>query len=409
MVRTVEEHAEAIARLVTSALEHRGGEHLAVDAEQHTTSPDTYRLRVLVDGVLASIDLPPFDNSQMDGYAVASADLASGSVTLPVGPRIAAGHPPGHLAPGTAAPIMTGAPLPGGADAVIPIEAATPDRFLPETDGQEVTLSGPVPPEQFVRRTGSDIRAGDVLLERGTLLRAAHWGVLAASGVDTVEVHAKPRILVVSTGSELADAQGDLVAGTIHDANGASLVAALGEAGADVSLLRVSDDAGALLSALVEAAADADLVVTTGGVSAGAYEVVRDAFESRGVRFESVAMQPGGPQGWGVLALDDFDVPVICFPGNPVSVLVSWEAFLRVPLARALGRPVPRRDATAALAEGRTLPPASTRCVALASTPTAACTSSAGRARTCCTRTPSRTPWRTSRSASRGSRPETRS
>ncbi|MCU1528613.1 MAG: moeA [Frondihabitans sp.] len=358
-MRTIEEHAAAVAELVGDALARPRIERLRVDASD-IGQLASYRWRVLAADVIAPLDLPPFDNSQMDGYAVDSRALAAGAATLRVGPRIPAGRFPPPLEAGTAAPIMTGAVLPDGADAVVPIEAADPARFLPENTTSDVVLPGPVPAEQFVRRIGTDVRAGETLLVRGTVLRPAHWGILAASGVEVVDVVAKPRILVVSTGSELAPAGGGLGAAEIHDANGASLSAALAESGAEVLLHRVSDDAETLLDVIRKYGGGdtgLDLVVTTGGVSAGAYEVVRDAFEGRGVRFESVAMQPGGPQGWGLLDSGDFTVPVVCFPGNPVSTLVSFEAFLRVPLLAAGRRPQPRRDAVARLAEAADSPP----------------------------------------------------
>ncbi|ARC56186.1 Molybdopterin molybdenumtransferase 2 [Frondihabitans sp. 762G35] len=380
-MRTIEEHAAAIDALVTTALAGRAPEVLPVDASAMARSPERYRDRLLLADVLAPLDLPPFDNSQMDGYAVDSSELAAssaaGSAVLAVGTRIPAGTLPADLGPGTAAPIMTGAPIPRGADAVIPIEQADPPRFLGESAGQTVVLPAAVDSGAFVRTVGSDVRAGDLLLPAGTVLRAAHFGILAASGVGEVGVAARPRVLVVSTGSELADG-GELVPGSIHDANAIMLASLLTSAGATVDLARAPDDAAHLLDVLREhglgvsgrapgasggapsASGDApapDLVVTTGGVSAGAYEVVRETFAPRGVEFGSVAMQPGGPQGWGELDLDGGRrVAVVCFPGNPVSALVSFEAFLRGPLLRASCGRSPRRDATATLAEGADSP-----------------------------------------------------
>jgi molybdopterin molybdotransferase len=359
MVRTVEEHAAAIATLVSAALARRGSHEVGVRPARLSSSTDGHRHRVLAEAVTSPVDLPPFDNSQMDGYAVRAVDLADGETALRVAARIPAGSWPVPLEPGWAAPIMTGAAIPFGADAVVPIERARPDAFLPEpvTEGATVVLPGPVEDGLFVRRRGSDLVEGATLFEAGTRLGAAQWGSLAAAGVERVRLVDRPRILLISTGEELTEPGAALAPGRIYDANGPSLAVALSGTGAEVVSLRVPDDASALLAAVAEGIREhgIDLVVTMGGVSAGAYEVVRDAFEPRGVTFGSVAMQPGGPQGWGVLDLDGSSVPVVCLPGNPVSVLVSFEAFLRVPLLRAAGRTV-RRDETAILAEGADSP-----------------------------------------------------
>ncbi|BDZ49579.1 putative molybdopterin biosynthesis protein MoeA [Frondihabitans sucicola] len=400
-MRTIEEHSRQIGALVDSALAGRSSHRVEL--------AETGLARgVLAADVVSGIDLPPFDNSQMDGYAVASADLAEGAAALRVAARIPAGHAPGSLARGTAAPIMTGAPIPDGADAVVQIERADPASFLPEGPGHVVTLPGPIAPGTFVRRSGSDLPRGRVLFPQGTSLGAPQWGSLVAAGVDSVLVVDRPRILLVSTGEELAAAGRPLEPATIYDANGASMSAALTEAGAEVVLERVGDDPEALL-AVVRRHAGVDLIVTTGGVSEGAYEVVRETFGPRGVTFGAVAMQPGGPQGWGSLAVDDASVPVVCFPGNPVSALISFEAFLRAPLLRAgVGRCLgaSRRRSWPREPTHR---PASTRSGAGASTRPAAPASSAGRARTCCTRTRWPRTSSTSRSESAGSKRATRS
>lgn len=356
-MRTIEEHRKKIAALVDEALTVRGVSDHAVDPARSGASVDGHGRRVLAADVFSGLDLPPFDNSQMDGYAVSSADLAAGPVALDVAPRIPAGHAPAALAPGTAAPIMTGAPLPLGADAVVQIERAEPAHFLPEGSGfgadgaQRVTLPGPVDAGTFVRSTGSDIRRGDLLFAAGTALGPAQWGSLVAAGVETVRLVDRPRILLVSTGEELGEAGRPLAPAKIYDANGASLSAALAAAGAEVALERCRDDSEAFLD-VVRRHDEVDLVVTTGGVSEGAYEVVRETLAPRGATFGSVAMQPGGPQGWGVVDVGDFAVPVVCFPGNPVSALISFEVFLREPVLRASGRSLAWRETRAILAEG---------------------------------------------------------
>lgn len=350
-MRTIEEHRREVAAIVADALAGRGSTECAVDPARLAS----YGRRVLAEDVVSGIDLPPFDNSQMDGYAVASADLTDGPAALRVAERIPAGRAPAPLLRGTAAPIMTGAPVPKGADAVVQIERADPARFLPEDSEQSVTLPS-VAAGTFVRSAGSDIRRGELLFAAGTSIGAAQWGSLEAAGVETVRLVDRPRILLVSTGEELGEKGRPLGPGKIHDANGASLSAALAGTGAEVALERVGDDTAALLE-VVRRHRGVDLVVTTGGVSEGAYEVVRETFGPRGVTFGPVAMQPGGPQGWGLLDAGDFTVPAVCFPGNPVSALISFEAFLREALLAASGRRLPTRDVTAVLAEGADSPP----------------------------------------------------
>jgi molybdopterin molybdotransferase len=247
---------------------------------------------------------------------------------------------------------MTGAPIPVGADAVIPIELSEPSAFQPENEGAVVTFPGEVPVGTYVRERGSDVEAGELLLSAGALLGASQWGLLAASGVAEVPLVSRLRVLLVSTGDELVMAGRPLEAGEIYDANGASMAVALAAAGAVVSdILVVSDDA-VRLRALVEERLDgADLVLTTGGASRGAYEVVREVFGPIGVEFVTVAMQPGGPQGLGAAQFAGRSIPVVAFPGNPVSALVSFEVFLRPILLSLHGLTGQRPSGHAPLAE----------------------------------------------------------
>ncbi|NYJ00824.1 molybdopterin molybdotransferase [Nocardioides thalensis] len=296
--------------------------------------------RVLAAPVEAPEPLPAFDNSAMDGYAVRAADVTGATeespVRLPVGDDIPAGAPIGELAPGTTRRIMTGAPLPRGADAVVEVEA---------TDGgtDEVEIRAARSAGTFVRRAAGDVAVGATVLEPGAVLGAAQVGLLAALGVTEVSVRRRPRVLVCSTGSELAE-DPDPAAGQIRDSNGALLAAAVEQAGGlAVRQLWVADDVPAFLAALDDALVDVDLVLTTGGVSAGAYEVVKDALGSRGVEFLKVAMQPGMPQGCGHYAGPGGAVPIVCLPGNPVSALTSFEVFVRPALRAAYGHPRPQR------------------------------------------------------------------
>lgn len=296
---------------------------------------------VLAEDLVSPLPLPPFSNSAMDGYAVRAADVATDlPVTLPVGADVPAGRTDGPpLDAGTAHRIMTGAPLPDGADAVVQVEW---------TDGgtERVRVERGVRLGQNVRSAGEDVTAGQTVLTAGTVLGPAQVGLAAAVGAGEVAVRRRPRVLVLSTGSELVAPGEPLRHGQIHESNGPMLAAAVTDAGGEAELLRfVPDDVDAFLATLDEALArgGADLVLTSGGVSAGAYEVVKDAFSGRGVEFVKVAMQPGMPQGSGRHAGPHGDVAVVTLPGNPVSSLVSFEVFVRPALRAAAGHPHPDR------------------------------------------------------------------
>ncbi|WP_434992704.1 molybdopterin molybdotransferase MoeA [Arthrobacter sp. Ld5] len=350
MRRTVAEHQAAVAGLLRTGY--------------HPAPPEVLALRdalgrALAEDVRAPVSLPPFDNSQMDGYAVHAADLP-GAATLTVADPIPAGTVPPPLQPGTAAPIMTGAMLPDGAAAVVPIERADPDRFYSAADRADesvtVRLPGDVDAGQFVRRAGSDITAGDIALQAGTLLGAAQLGLLAACGADRVRVAPRFRVLLLSTGDEVTEPGSALPPGRIYDANTTLLEAALREAGADVTRHRLLGDDPAVLRQALAAITEGstDLVLSTGGISQGAYEVVKQALAASRVEFSSVALQPGGPQAHGTIS----GVPFLGFPGNPVSAIVSFEMFLRPALHRITGVPAPRPVLEAVLAEGVDSPPA---------------------------------------------------
>jgi molybdopterin molybdotransferase len=296
---------------------------------------------VLAEQVSAPEAVPPFPNTAMDGYAVRAVDLAAAPVTLPVPEDVPAGRVDGPpLAAGTAHRIMTGAPLPDGADAVVQVEWT--DGGLP---GATVTVAKAVDAGQAVRGAGEDVTAGQVVLTAGTVLGPAQIGLAAAVGAAELVVHRRPRVLVLSTGSELVAPGAPLQHGQIYESNGPMLAAAVDDAGGQARLLRfVPDDVDEFLGTLDTALAEpTDLVVTSGGVSAGAYEVVKDAFSSRGVAFTKVAMQPGMPQGAGRYVHDGHAVPVVTLPGNPVSSLVSFEVFVRPVLRAAAGHPHPGR------------------------------------------------------------------
>jgi molybdopterin molybdotransferase len=256
-------------------------------------------------------------------------------VRLPVVEDIPAGRTDVvPLAPGTVHRIMTGAPLPLGADVVVPVEL---------TDGgtEVVEIRDAPPIRSHFRMAGEDIAAGAVALHGGDPLGAAQLGLAAAVGVTTLPVRRKPRVLVLSTGSELVAPGEPLQPGQIYESNSRLLVAAVEDAGGQARRLHfVPDDVGQFLATVRAELATADLLITSGGVSAGAFEVVKDAFRGLGtVEFAKVGMQPGGPQGAGTVD----GVPVVTLPGNPVSAFVSFEVFVRPALRRALGHSSPDR------------------------------------------------------------------
>ncbi|MGK2321525.1 molybdopterin molybdotransferase MoeA [Gordonia rhizosphera] len=299
---------------------------------------------VTVAEIAAPLGLPGFDNSAMDGYAVRADEIASATDGSPVRLPVAEDIPAGRtdrltLQPGTAHRIMTGAPVPVGADAVIPVEV---------TDGRVdiVTIRSAVPAGRHIRTAGSDIAAGEPAIPAGTRLGAPQIGLLAALGITEVTVAPRLRVVVLSTGSELVTPGTPLQYGQIYESNGPMLTAAATEAGADATHVHfVTDDVGAFRARLDEISDDADLIITSGGVSAGAFEVVKDALAASGeVEFVKVAMQPGMPQGCGRYASPSGRaVPIVTLPGNPVSSLVSFEVFIRTPLRAAMGLPPDRR------------------------------------------------------------------
>ncbi|MEU2132438.1 gephyrin-like molybdotransferase Glp [Streptomyces sp. NPDC018352] len=317
---------------------------------------------VLVEDVMVEIALPPFDNSSMDGYAVRVADVEAADEEFPavltVIGDIAAGSAglPGDrsLGPGEAARIMTGAPLPAGAEAVVPVEwtdggtgggPADTMRSLreaPEGAGGEIRVHRPVQARAHVRARGSDVKPGDLALGAGSVIGPPQIGLLAAIGRSTVKVRPRPRVVVISTGSELVQPGEELTGGRIYDSNSFALTAAAKDAGAIAYRVgAVTDDADTLRATIEDQLIRADIVVTTGGVSVGAYDVVKEALSSvgdedepgSGIDFRKLAMQPGKPQGFGSIGPDH--TPLLALPGNPVSSYISFELFVR-PVIRTL-------------------------------------------------------------------------
>ena len=349
-MRTIGQHRDEIAALLAPVLALLRDEPPQQRELDDLATGAGVGARVLARPVTTPVALPPFDNAQMDGFAVRTADAGR---TVGVGAPVAAGAVPAPLAADTAVPIMTGARIPAGADAVFPVERTEPGSFPAALALERVVVPPDLRAGTFVRATGSDLASGAELAPAGARITPALLGTLASAGVTTVDVVRPLRVLVVSTGSELQGA-GDA---TIGDANGIALRAALAEVGADSRVVRVPDDPAAFLTALDQGVGDwSDLVLTTGGISAGAYEVVRQALEPRGLRVTPVAMQPGGPQASGTVDLAGRPVPVVSFPGNPVSALVSFEVFLRPVLARAVGLPGDRPTEVLPAADTATSP-----------------------------------------------------
>ncbi len=347
-MRSVQEHQDVIAGLIAPrpAVSLPPAEALGL---------------VLAADVVAPVSLPGFDNSAMDGFAVLAADIAAATadhpLTLPVVDDIPAGRTDTQpLQPGTAQRIMTGAPLPPGATTVVPVEATNSDFGADFASQPRVQIRTATREGQHIRRAGEDVAEGTTVLRAGQPLTPAALGLVAALGLAEVRVLPRPRVLVISTGSELVGPGTPLQPGQIYESNAVMLSAAVREAGAvAVTGSMVSDDPDLFRAALAEHAGDVDLIVTTGGVSAGAYEVVKDALvgsEGSTVEFVKVAMQPGMPQGSGRV----HGVPIVTLPGNPVSALVSFEVFLRPPLRAAMGLPAQRPRMTATLGEDLTSP-----------------------------------------------------
>jgi molybdopterin molybdotransferase len=310
---------------------------------------------VLAEDVVSPIDLPGFDNSAMDGYAVTVADLATASTATPITLPVVGDVPAGvteqlSLAAGQAIRIMTGAPLPLGTEAVVPVES---------TDGgvHQVRVTSSVTAGQHLRRSGSDLHRGDTVLTAGTTLGPTQLAVLAAVGRGRVRVHARPRVVVLSTGSELVDPGTTPGFGQVVDSNSIMLTAAALDAGGRpyrVGVVR--DDPSTFLQVLTDQLVRADLVVTSGGVSAGAYDTVKEVLSTLGtVWFGKVAMQPGMPQGFGTVGPDA--TPIFTLPGNPVSAYVSFEMFVR-PVIRTMAghRGLFRRSETAIALESWSSP-----------------------------------------------------
>lgn len=298
--------------------------------------------QVLAAPILSPTDLPPFANSSMDGFAVCAADVQQAAAAHPVRLRVGGNVRAGEqdlpsMGRGEALRIATGAPLPTGADAVVPVELTTDPRpmsgsALPD----EVLITSPVQPGDYIRQSGQDVRAGALVFEAGRRLRPADVGMLAALGVANPRVHRQPRVAVVSTGDEVLEPEQPLTPGKIRDSNGYALLAAARAAGGIPLRLGIAPDHPQKLGQILDQALEsgADLLVSSAGVSMGVFDLVRQAVEAHGtVAFWRVNIRPGKPLLFGRYK----GVPLFGLPGNPVSALVTFEIFVRPAIERMSG------------------------------------------------------------------------
>ncbi len=290
---------------------------------------------VLAEQIVATESIPPFPNTAMDGFAIRAADVAQASETAPVRLPIVATVAAGAVAPrpleaGEAMRIMTGAPIPEGADAIVMVE-------LTKTEGDDVDVLASVPVGNHVRPAGDDLTPGTIVFEIGETLSAAHLGVLASLGRETVVVHARPRVGVFSTGDELVVGPAPLAPGQIRDSNRPTLLALVEEAGCiPIDLGSLPDDEDAIETALRAAADKCDVMITSGGVSMGDFDFVKRVLIRLGdLAWMQVAIKPAKPFAFGEM----LDTPIFGLPGNPVSSSVSFELFARPSLLKMMGRP----------------------------------------------------------------------
>ena len=298
----------------------------------------------LAEEISSPLNLPPLANSAMDGYAALHSDIANADAappTLSVISAVAAGQVSDDtVTAGCAIRIMTGAPVPNGADTVIPFEET--DELERRRNGQplsEIVIRKALPPGSNVRPAGEDVRVGEPVLPAGTLIRPAEAGVLASLGIAAARVIRRPVVAVLSTGDELTPAGAALTPGHIYDSNSSGIAAAVAAAGGVPHIIGIARDNLTDLHRCIDAAADADLLVTSAGVSKGDYDMVKDVLEQRGdMNFWSVRMRPAKPLAFGLLRRNGRPLPLLGLPGNPVSALLAFEMFGRPAIRRMLGR-----------------------------------------------------------------------
>ncbi|HEY0072877.1 MAG TPA: gephyrin-like molybdotransferase Glp [Abditibacteriaceae bacterium] len=306
--------------------------------------------RILAQEIISNVELPPFDNSAMDGYAVRADDMQNAGENTPIKLRvvetIAAGNfPQKEISSGLCARIMTGAPLPVGADAVVMREDTRESQ-------SEVEILTSVPRGTNIRRAGSDVARGETVLRAGTLIRAAEWGMLASLDQENITVSQRPRVVILTTGDELVPIGQPLEPGQIRDSNSFTLSALAQNCGALVQTRHIGDDPHQLEAAVNDAVTKADAVITSGGVSAGDFDPVRDVLRDKAqVHFWKIAMKPGKPVMFASWP-GEKSMPVFGLPGNPVSVMVAFEQFVRPALLKMQGRSALHRPIVCAKLSG---------------------------------------------------------
>jgi molybdopterin molybdotransferase len=317
--------------------------------------------QVVAEDVVSNIDIPPLDNTAMDGYAVRAADTDGASeqspVTLRVVGELAAGYLfGGAVEPGAAVRIMTGAPMPRGADAVVPFEETDEPSgrafgsFAKSRDAVGILKAASAGAN--IRRAAEDIRRGQAIIRAGAVLHPAQIGVLASLGNATVRVHRRPVVAILSTGDEVREPGQPLAPGQIYDSNAYSIAAMVLANGGVPKRLGIAKDTVEALTAKLREGLDADMLVTSAGVSRGDYDVVKDVLAKEGeVDFWTVRMRPGKPLAFGAFASGGRRVPHIGLPGNPVSSMVSFELFGRPAIFKMLGRSDWQRPRVRAIAE----------------------------------------------------------
>ena len=316
--------------------------------------------QVIAEDALATHDIPPLDNSAMDGYALQAADALGASadnpITLKVEGTIAAGELPTlAVTPGSAIRIMTGAPVPDGADAVIPFEDT--DEMQRRADGTpltEIAIRYQVAVGDDIRPAGQDVRKGDRVIRAGTMLRPSEIGVLASLGYDSVSVFRRPVVAILATGNELLEPGDPYSPGMIYNSNTYSVAASVLRYGGIPKLIGIARDNLDSMNASLKDGLDSDMLVTSAGVSKGDYDMVKDVLSQHGeIDFWSVRMRPAKPLAFGILNTDaSGKVPLLGLPGNPVSAIVAFEQFGRAAIRRMLGKPdAPKPTITAVLDE----------------------------------------------------------
>jgi molybdopterin molybdotransferase len=317
--------------------------------------------QVVAEDIVSDVEIPPHDNTAMDGYAVRAADTAGASAEAPVTLRVvgelAAGYLfDGSVEPGTAVRIMTGAPMPRGADAVVPFE----ETDEPEGRGfgsfaksrDTVGILKAAEPGANIRYAAEDVRRGQAIITKGSVLHPAQIGVLASLGMAKVRVHRRPVVAVLSTGDEVREPGQPLQPGQIYDSNAYSVSALVLASGGIPKRLGIAKDTVEALTAKLREGLDADMLVTSAGVSRGDYDVVKDVLAKEGeINFWTVRMRPGKPLAFGAFASGGRRVPHIGLPGNPVSSMVSFELFGRPAIFKMLGRSDWQRPVVRAIAE----------------------------------------------------------